>query len=1219
MRYRVNVLREIHGRTNDLYCRTGSRLLETYLRVAAAAEPERGRQAQVLGFFLDYTGRALFRGRHLSTKRRRQHMEETGEQMLTELDAALNRPMPEASASEPRPADFTPVNATAAEPSASREVISVSDSDETTARRAPSRRPPLPHFPRAQAGSAPVQSPEQDATDAEQNMLTAVRRAAFIVAQGGPHHISRAASSLSSAPLAPLNNVTVAKLQELHPPATELMADLPDRAVGIADIDPARLDRVLRRRVHNGSAPGLSGMTGSHLVALWTKATPNGRLGFQLLIRDICNGVFDGDLKQRLLTCVLVALTKKNGGVRPVAVAEVLVRCAAFYMMDLIAGDMPSFFPKIQFGVKMPGGSEAAAQLTRAELAYAATKRANVIALKIDFKNAFNAITRARVWAALLAHPKATPILKAFFWQYSDASPLLLFERGEFFRQLLSRNGVRQGCPFAAFAFALAVQPLYEAALRCAPDCNGFSIQDDFTIVGPAEQVMRAYEYLKQHAQTDLGLELVTEKCQVFLPQTLPVESVALVQKMCTDRGLPCSAQMESLGVMFGPAASVTAHCDAAVANSEHFFACVSHPAMPVQTAALLLRYCGVPKLGYLARTTHPDLLLNPARRFDEMALQTQLTILQQSEESLTELEPRTSDPDSTVHDPGDGDPPLGSQPRAITQRASAVSKQQLLQRIALPLSLGGLGLRSVEQTRHAAYFASLQQILPYFAQLHPELCDAARGFEQTQLYRELVECQTVLVSAGAATAVEIALDQHDALQTELPFHSAAETAVLAAVSSSAEAPAAPGAPPSITAAAAKSAPRQAAFLSTRFPSPSPALTQSIDETWQRAVRSVRSSDNSFSAVKLQRDITGCLEASAWVQLFNSCGRYQQAILTSLSLNPSTSAWLSMPPLSSEPGYRMRDEEYRLAIRHRLGQLPFDDLRSEYCVGCANCNNEMPSLLVDPDHAHSCCLQKGVSLKRRHDDLKQVLAELARSCGYSVEVEPLFPAVRDIISYDPSTGQQAKVERPVLEHGDLLLVRGSTRELIDVTVARPNCLTLLRGSAANGAHMRPLVAAAQAEERKHTTYDAECARHGWKMVPFAMESLGAKGVEATQLLLRMASHSLDKSPAAFMEHADRRLSACLQIGNAHVAVQGTTDILLHSYRSSLSLPSGMDAGTTGLRASGSRGTRQQPRSASALRSEAAIPCNFTSIVHADYRSARVGVRGRGVASTAAAC
>ena len=46
---------------------------------------------------------------------------------------------------------------------------------------------------------------------------------------------------------------------------------------------------------------------------------------------------------------------------------------------------------------------------------------------------------------------------------------------------------------------------------------------------------------------------------------------------------------------------------------------------------------------------------------------------------------------------------------------------------------------------------------------------------------------------------------------------------------------------------------------------------------------------------------------------------------------------------------------------------------------------------ADPDHAHSCSLQQGVSVKQRHDSVKQVLAELARSCGFHVEVEPRFP------------------------------------------------------------------------------------------------------------------------------------------------------------------------------------------------------------------------------------
>ena len=792
-------------------------------------------------------------------------------------------------------------------------------------------------------------------------------------------------------------------------------------------------------------------------------------------------------------------------------------------------------------------------------------------------------------WDALRAHPKAAPILKAFFWQYSDASPLLIYERGRLFAELKSTNGVRQGCPFAAFAFALTVQPLYEAALRECPDCNGFSIQDDFTIVGPSAQVMRVYDYLKSHAQSELGLELVTSKCQVYTPPTVAAAQMPSIHALCTERQLPHASEMESLGVMFGPLVSVVAHCDAAVDASEHFFACVAHPSMPVQTASLLLRYCAIPKLGYLARTVHPDMLLEPARRFDQMALQAQLAILQQSDESLRALEPRAPDPDSHIHDPGDGDPPPGSQPPLSTERASAVTKEQLLQRIALPLSLGGLGLRSVESIRHAAYFASLQQILPYFPQLHPEL-RVASAFQQTALYRELQFCQAELIKVGAANEFDLgsaqAVSEPESHPQPLP-QSAAPAAAVTPVAVNAS----PTRLPAVRARAAAGRPllSPSSPASTRFPSPSLALTKSIDDTWQSAVRSSGSNgDQSFSAVKLQHDLTRSIEATAWIRLFNSCGRYQQATLTSLSLNPSTSAWLSSPPLTSEPGYRIRDEEYRLAIRHRLGQLPFDDLRDELCVACARQNVETPSLLDDPDHSHSCGLQKGVSCKRRHDVLKMVLAGLARSCGYLVEVEPRFPATIEV-QLDPSTGERVShATKPPLIHGDLLLIRHNVRLLVDVTVARPTTLTLLRGSASNGAHLQPLE---QAETRKHATYDSECAKHGWKMVPFAMESLGAKGKEATRLLQQMSAHCRDMSPTAFLAHADRMLSCALQAGNADVSAQGAADLLLHAYRDHLHSTRGP-------------GVNQLRRTASADREKAAE--GFGAIVHADYRSARIG-------------
>jgi hypothetical protein len=64
--------------------------------------------------------------------------------------------------------------------------------------------------------------------------------------------------------------------------------------------------------------------------------------------------------------------------------------------------------------------------------------------------------------------------------------------------------------------------------------------------------------------------------------------------------------------------------------------------------------------------------------------------------------------------------------------------------------------------------------------------------------------------------------------------------------------------------------------------------------------------------------------------------------------------------------------------------------------------------------------------------------------------------------------------------------------------------------------MQPLVAAREAEARKLRTYPAVCARAGWKMVSFTLESYGGKGFLASKLLQQMTAHALDKSPEAFL-------------------------------------------------------------------------------------------------------
>jgi len=102
----------------------------------------------------------------------------------------------------------------------------------------------------------------------------------------------------------------------------------------------------------------------------------------------------------------------------------------------------------------------------------------------------------------------------------------------------------------------------------------------------------------------------------------------------------------------------------------------LQHPLMPKQTRLLLLRYCGLPSLNYLLRVNPPHLTDIPSKRFDDITEQIVL---------------KTIDEDD--------------------------SKQQVLRRvktqIRLPIRSGGLGFRSTNETRHAAYYASLANAAP--------------------------------------------------------------------------------------------------------------------------------------------------------------------------------------------------------------------------------------------------------------------------------------------------------------------------------------------------------------------------------------------------------------------------------------------------------------------------------------------------------------------------
>ena len=921
-----------------------------------------------------------------------------------------------------------------------------------------------------------------DDASSDDASVRVIRRVNNILREGAPRAQRRAFRSLNQAPLASITPSTIRQLQELHPVATERMCAVPvNKGLEMAAVDQQTLFALLKRRVNNGSAPGPSGLTGSHLQLIADSDSNDAKTGFCLLIRDICNGVFGGATQQRLLASVLMPIGKKDGrSVRPIAMGEVLVKLAAHYCMSLIEDQLPTLFPRIQFGVKRAGGSEAAAHLTRALFDQSRRLFGSTIALKTDFANAFNAASRARIWDTLLKHPETEPLWRMFHWAYSDPSALLLYDRSRLHTRFDSSEGVRQGDPFAAFAFALSVQSLYESAIAGMPDCHAVSVQDDLTLIGPAEQVFAAYDRIVAAAPS-YHLSLRVEKCSVYVPDSLSEElSRAEVLDGCNTRQLAHSASLESLGVMLGSDSDIRAHCDKQVAEMEQRFRLLRHPAMPVQAAFLLLRSCALPSLSFLTRTTPPELLRESAQRFDGLVRETFLHIMQLDPQRIT--------------------------------KSKVATAEELFAMLSLPLKLGGMGLRAAESISPSAYFSSAASILPDFLRAFPAIADRS-GYSETELHQQLEACRALMEQQGvaragpspAAAAARAAAPNapRRGRGPKMPTAASLKKAAAAAAASAAD--------------AARATARSASdSVSTSL------LAGSVDSLWSAAASfnsSTKAASGGFlQAEHLQRSATQLIEAQQLNQLREKSSVRRRTLLVANS-TPHSSEFLTVLP--TQPLYCISDASLRLAVRHRLGVLPYDSLADQHCY----CSFKT-SFAVDPDHFHSCAKHRRTLITQRHNNLVQVLQDLAVSVGFTAIREPNSHVRPEEIA------AQATCSEEYNHHADLLLLKHGLKLYIDVTVTRPTKESTLRNG---GISTMPLFSTRAVAAKKHSKYDEIARVNEYRMVPFAVETYGGIGAEATTLLHTMAAHSKEYSPADFLLHAHKRLSIALQSSNADIA------------------------------------------------------------------------------------
>ena len=310
---------------------------------------------------------------------------------------------------------------------------------------------------------------------------------------------------------APNSDSVYAQLLDKHPtPAAERdpLPDLqPTAAVQMSETE-------VLRAVHSfpaGSAGGPDGVRPQHVLEMVNCRETSSELHSAMtgFVNCLLKGEIHPSVSPVLFGGNLIALEKKTGSVRPIAIGYTLRRIAAKCANSFAASQLEDHFSPMQLGVRTPRGCEAAVHATRR---YIEAMPDSHVVVKVDYSNAFNSLRRDLMLQSVAS---AVPGIYRFcHLSYSQPS-ILKFET----RTILSQEGPHQGDPLGPLLFCLSI---HQHPLRLKSELvAGF--MDDLTLGGPAETVAADVDYLRRQ-EDSTGLIINTTKCEIISRGPTPVE-----------------------------------------------------------------------------------------------------------------------------------------------------------------------------------------------------------------------------------------------------------------------------------------------------------------------------------------------------------------------------------------------------------------------------------------------------------------------------------------------------------------------------------------------------------------------------------------------------------------------------------------------------------------------------------------------------------------------
>ncbi len=399
-------------------------------------------------------------------------------------------------------------------------------------------------------------------------------------------------------------------------------------------IEPKEVKRLLYR-LPKDIAPGPSGWTFELLSAL--KGSQLCVRALAVLLTRIDAGKISDDLAGYVLNTILIAAGKDNGGIRPIQMGEVIWKLAASYACR--RKSTKSALAKIllphQLGVGVSGGVQIAVHKVQALL----DANPSHGALLVDFINAFNCVDRAAMLEAVRSHPDLAELVDIAFAGYDRPSEAFILADGAVLESIQCSQGARQGCPLGSLLFCLAVAPAYRKCVEAAASVTAVAIIDDLTLVGPVDQLKKAFEVL-QSEMIKIGLLVNLPKTKLLLPR----DHATLHYGAETSAWLASAVfkqeaeRVELLGAVVGHnRAAMSRSVEDLVDKRKVFFDRLTDNRLTTQEAFALANASANHLITYLIGCVEPAVSKEGCLKYDRMALENMAKLLDIPLDAFTE------------------------------------------------------------------------------------------------------------------------------------------------------------------------------------------------------------------------------------------------------------------------------------------------------------------------------------------------------------------------------------------------------------------------------------------------------------------------------------------------------------------------------------------------------------------------------------------------------